>query len=339
MLFFSYQKIGGIAIEYRYPKLQNSLTFRETDTGTVEVIDVLTERRVTLSMEEAAFAQKLNGHTHPYRIPTRFTRERIDTLLEELDTKKLLHNSDTRILPYGTILHTMWEPQNESALLQAGNIWNKLLFILFFPTLLLGIILFLFRFREFGFAGMLWGAPVGFVSGLILHELSHLFAAAAYGAKIREIGIMLLHIIIPGIYTVMDDEQVKNRVQRIQIHAAGTEMNLLLTGLYLILGSVITKAGGIFLMAAGINAAIAVMNLTLIRSSDGASILAEALGTNNIMKRAEQVVKKKSLRQRMINQGEAGLITIIMYYILYATQILLPILLLTNILEVILWLI
>lgn len=323
----------------RYPKLQNSLTFRKTDNGTVEVTDILTEEKNILSPAQAAFAKKLDGHTHPYRIPTQFSRNEIDALLEDLDERKLLKTSDTRLLPRGTVFHALWEPEKDSFLHTIAPLWNKFLPILCLPVLVVGILAFLFRFREFGMSGMLWGAPIGFVLGLLLHEFSHFFAASACGASVKEMGVMLQYAVLPGIYTLIDDSPVTNRRNRMQIHGAGMEMNLLLTGLFLILGAIITPLGGVCLMASAVNGILAIMNLLLLGNTDGSAVLTEALGTDNLLKRGEFVVRNKKFRRKLMKAGEAGIGTVILYYILFGMRYVLPLLLITNILEVILWLV
>lgn len=116
-------------------------------------------------------------------------------------------------------------------------------------------------------------------------------------------------------------------------------MNLFLAGLFLILGSLLPKAGGMFLLAALLNAFLSIMHLMLFKSSDGAAILSEVLGVENIMTKAETVVRSRDMRAELMKQGAEGFVSIGISYVLFALQLVLPVLLILNVLEVIAWIV
>jgi len=323
----------------RYPKIGKSLQFKRTGENTVEIIDILTEKKWSLNLETAKFVRHLDGKTDPYTIPSPFSKKQIDVLLRELHKRGMFEKNKIRHLPGGTFFFPLWEPKMTTAFIIASYLLNTLVLSLFLPLLFIGIWLFLLHFGTFEFSGAWWGLPIGLISGLLFHEMNHVLASAAYGADVREIGVTIQMFVLPGFYTVIDDKGVKNRLHRIQTSAAGVEMNLFLAGLFLILGAVLPQAGGMFLLAAVLNVFLALMHLMLFKNSDGAAIVSELLGVENIMEKAEAVVRSKEKRKLMMEQGIHGLVGIVISYVLFSLQIVLPILLILNVLEVIAWIV
>ena len=148
-------------------------------------------------------------------------------------------------------------------------------------------------------------------------------------------GVMLMYRILPGAYVLLDVSTVKKRLQRIQINAAGVEMNFLLCGIFLVLGVVNPLLGGMFLNAAICNAFLGALNLTFIKGLDGAAILSNLLGVDDIIDRARRIVFNREARKRVIRKGSSGYATVAVCYMLFALQIALPTLLITNVLEII----
>jgi len=212
---------------------------------------------------------------------------------------------------------------------------NSLLLISWLPVLITGIVLFARNLEIIEF-DLLWtGYFIGLICGVLFHEFGHAFAGISYGAKVFEMGVMLMYRILPGAYVLLDVSTVKKRLQRIQINAAGVEMNFLLCGIFLVLGVVNPLLGGMFLNAAICNAFLGALNLTFIKGLDGAAILSNLLGVDDIIDRARRIVFNREARKRVIRKGSSGYATVAVCYMLFALQIALPTLLITNVLEII----
>lgn len=166
---------------------------------------------------------------------------------------------------------------------------------------------------------------------MILHELSHIAACLSYGGRFYEFGIMTYYF-FPGAYVMITFDNVKKRMKRVQILAAGIESNVLLAGVCLCLlktGWINTTA---LLYGAFINVLLAVGNCSLIEGLDGMGICEELLG-KGFLKKAKLLLKDSRGRARLRKRGINGEITIIACYLIVILQILLPIFILINLVE------
>ena len=126
---------------------------------------------------------------------------------------------------------------------------------------------------------LIWpGLGIGLVFGLVFHEFSHAFAGISYSARVFEMGLMTMYYIVPGAYVMMDANPIKSKLRKLQISAAGIEMNLMLASIFLILGALFWNLGVLFLVAAIQNVVLAFFNLTLLHGLDGMAIVNEFLG-------------------------------------------------------------
>ena len=112
-------------------------------------------------------------------------------------------------------------------------------------------------------------------------------------------------------------------------------MNFMLCGAFLVLGACFPFLGGMFLNAAICNGFIGALNLTFIKGLDGTAIVSDLLGVDNVIDRARNVVFSRKERRKIMRQGSGGYATVTMCYMLFALQIALPVLLITNVLEVV----
>ena len=322
-------------MKYTYPKISNCLTYKRCDVDSVAVTDHITDEVYTMDLEEARYIKKLDGSTHPYDIETNLSNEEIDNLIDELDNCCLLKESNV-ITVDGTALRTIWEPKWTILFRLIAFLFNNLLLVSWFPVLVIGILLFNHNLMSIEF-DMAWvGYIIGIVPGIILHEFGHAFAGAAYGARVFEMGIMRMYYILPGAYVILDKKSVKNRLKRVQINAAGVEVNLLLSGLFLIMGALYGNFGGMFLIAAIQNAFLAVMNLTLIKGLDGMAILSELLGVEEVIETTKNIVFSRKKKNELRSHGMAGQAAVLACYVIGAFQIALPLLMVLNVLEVVL---
>lgn len=322
-------------MKYRYPRISNTLTFKRINTDSVEVVDHLTDNRFEFSVDAVRYVRQLDGYTHPYKIQSRLSRKEIDDIVVFLDEHDLIRLGDTISISSGTKLKTLWIPRCSVLLNVLAYLSNSLLLISWLPVLITGIVLFARNLEIIEF-DLLWtGYFIGLICGVLFHEFGHAFAGISYGAKVFEMGVMLMYRILPGAYVLLDVSTVKKRLQRIQINAAGVEMNFLLCGIFLVLGVVNPLLGGMFLNAAICNAFLGALNLTFIKGLDGAAILSNLLGVDDIIDRARRIVFNREARKRVIRKGSSGYATVAVCYMLFALQIALPTLLITNVLEII----
>lgn len=183
--------------------------------------------------------------------------------------------------------------------------------------------------------GGLWrGYLLGGISGLIFHEMAHAAAGLAYGGKIFEFGVML-HYFLPGAYVCIDHDEVKNRFQRVQIHAAGIEMNLFLSGLFMCLSCLEWFNGWTLLYASIYNLVIAVLNSLLIDGLDGMNIFSALLGVEDFVGKSKRLVKSRRKRRKLREKGISGYAVIAVCYFIAIFQMAVPIILFVNIVSLI----
>ena len=111
-------------------------------------------------------------------------------------------------------------------------------------------------------------------------------------------------------------------------------MNLMLTGIFLTLSSVVEVLSGFFLYAAMINGILAVFNLAFIDGLDGSSVLGELIGLQNGVDGAKNLLRKE-LKWNSADASENKKVAIASCAIIVVYQILLPIVLVNNILSII----
>lgn len=322
-------------MRYLYPKISNTLTYKKIDNETVEVTDHLNDNIFHFDFESVRYFRQLNGYTHPYKISSVYNRNEIYDLLRFLDEYSLIRHSDIIKGSFGTKMKTVWIPTRSIYLKLYAYLSNSFLCFLWLPTLIAGIIMFINSFSQVEYDGLLVGYIIGLISGMVVHELGHVFAGIAYGAPVFEMGVMLMYYILPGAYVLMDQTSVKKRMHRIQIYAAGVEANFMLCGIFLILSSLAPASSGLFLCAAICNGAMGVFNLTFIKGFDGTSIISELLGADDVLYYAITVLFNRRTRARVLNHGCIGYVVMVVCSIFLLLQVTLPIICISTILEII----
>ncbi len=320
---------------YKYPRISNTLKIKKYGEEEFLVSDFLSDEEVYMSHDAIDFAKKLDGHTNPFRIRCNLSMEEKEELLEILDEHEFLMYSKVTKGGPGTFYRALWYPKSTIGLRIFSSVFNLLLMLSWLPMLILGISLFAKNIIRMEFNGFVFGFVIGLILGTALHELGHLFAGFAYNAPVYEVGVMLMRFVIPGAYVMADTDNIKNRNSRIQIDAAGIEMNLLLAGVSLLLGSHFVRFGGMFMMIAIMNILFATLNLTFIEGLDGSNILSNLFGEENIVRYAKSLMFNKNKRKKLTAQGIHGYAFVVICYILVLFQIAYPAILAVNILEVI----
>lgn len=321
-------------MKYKYPRLNNCLTFETINACKERITDYMTGKSYIISPETAHFIRKLDGKTSPYKIRTSLTKQEINEIMVVLFENDLVRLNKTHKTA-DSIMRTIWIPKNNHKIQRVAKVWNSILIHLWLLILIAGLFIFNSNWFCINYdCNILWGSILGLVSGIILHEFSHAFAAVSYKGRFFEIGVMLMYFFLPAAYVFIDDSPVKKRMQRIQIFAAGIETNFMLSGLFLILASVFPKIGGAFFVAAINNILLAVINTMFISGLDGCAIFSELMSEQNIITKAVKVIRSKVARKRLRKQGLSGYATITACYILAFFQISLVSLIILNFAEV-----
>lgn len=317
-----------------YPRLNNWLVFQRAGPDGYRVTDFISDETFTMGWRIAQFARRLDGKTDPYSISADLSEEEVHNLLVILEQNGLLRHDGFLVKSFGTVYRTLWIPKITPSLRAAAFLCNLLLRLLWIPLLLTGVLAGWLRFPEFSGGYVLAGYFGGFLAGLVLHEFGHAFACLSSGGRLFEMGVMVRSF-LPGAYVLIDTRGVKSCMKRVQIFAAGIQMNLLLAGLSLLLGAVFPGAGDALFGSAVANIIVALMNLILLDGFDGMAILSELLGIDDPVSDARRVLCSGRLRQRLRKRGLSGTATIALGLVIALLQIALPLLYLVSILEVI----
>lgn len=320
----------------KYPTLANWIRFKRTSENEYEIVDLLHDKRITTDAYTVWFIRQLNGKRNPYLIDKTKTKDEVDLLLDRFETKEIIR--DKRFLSKNIFqtLITVWRPRVTSNLRLASFFINFLMMISFVPLILFSAAYFILFVNDISLDYIITGSVAGLIVGLALHELGHMIACLGYGGRVFEVGLGL-NFFLPCAYVLMNENHIKTRMRKVQVSAAGIEMNFLLASLCLFLATHIEFLSGFLLGAAIQNVFLAFLNLTLIDGFDGMAIMNEILGTDSAVEKAKRVTKSKVLRKRLKKDGVSGRTTIFACYILRIMQIGLPVVVLLNIVGVITW--
>lgn len=320
----------------KYPTLANWIRFKRISENEYEIVNLLHDEEIQSDAYTVWFARQLNGRRNPYRIDKRKSNEDVDLLLDELEAENIIR--DKRFLSkfFLYLLVTVWRPRVTSNLRLFSFFVNGLLLIAWLPLLTFSIYYYLNNLYDLSIDYITIGSFAGLFIGMIMHELGHMFACLAYGGRVFEVGVML-QFFIPGAYVLMNESNIKKRTRRIQVSAAGVEMNLLLTAIFLIMSAKFEPLSGFFLGASIQNVFLALLNLTFVNGFDGMTIMSELLGVEGLADRAKRITKSNLRKRRLRKDGVSGKATIAVSYILRGIQIALPLIFALNIVGVVSW--
>lgn len=321
----------------KYPTLANWIRFKQISDDEFEIIDLLHDEKIQTDVNTVWFARQLNGKRNPYQIDKNKSKEDVDLLLGELEAENVIRDKRFFSKFFLFLLVTVWRPKVTPIFRMVSFIINGLLLISFLPLLAFSIFYFLYFTYDINFGYMVVGSVVGMLIGLVMHELGHMFACLAYGGRVFEVGVMLQFLLMPGAYVLMNESNIKKRMKRVQVSAAGIEMNLVLTAIFLILSARFEVLSGFFLGAAIQNVFLALLNLTLVDGFDGMAIMSELLGVEYVVSKAKRITKSKFKRKKLEKDGVSGKATIAVCYALRGIQIALPLIFALNIMGVITW--
>ncbi len=314
--------------------LANWVRFRRLNDGRYIIRNLLTDDEFETDEFTVHFLRQLDGARDPDSVSEDLTKEEVDLCLEKLIDEGLVR--DKRFLEKSLLKSyvTLWRPVITDKLRLISFCINGLLLISWLPLLIFSLHYFMNFSYDIYPKYIITGTVAGLVIGAVMHEFGHVFACLAYGGRVFEVGVMHQYF-MPGAYVLINEDNIKHRMKRIQVSAAGTEMNLLLTAIFLLLSARFELFSGFFLGAAIQNVFLALLNLTFVNGFDGMTIMGELLGVNYLVDGAKVVVKNKLKKKNLRKCGMSGKVTVAMCHIIRFVQIAFVLVLALNIVEVI----
>ncbi|MFQ9084506.1 MAG: hypothetical protein ACLR5L_09830 [Clostridium sp.] len=176
--------------------------------------------------------------------------------------------------------------------------------------------------------------------GMILHEVGHAIACLAnMKGAFLEAGFMIRGI-LPGAYVMIDATDVTNRRKKAQIYLAGIEVNLLLSGLLMILMTSVRENSFLgewkiaMLYAVVQNVILALINISLVENFDGEHTMRALFGgpiVDAAKANLKQMFSSKKRRNYFRKNGINGIANICTSVVVLVFQIFIPLLILAEI--------
>ena len=312
----------------KYPVMSNYLIFTSAGEGQVLIRDAVLETEEVVPADVARFLKRLDGKTDPMKIYPKLGRKTTKELMDWFSENEMVTYGE-RFMGIGflSFLVTLVRPRFRKGARAVAAVLNQILMISFLPVLIGGIWCW-HRYAVWHVSTLemfwLFEYLIALAIGMPLHELAHGCAALAYGGHVLEFGFMW-KIVMPGAYVLTDDKHIRSPLKKAQIYAAGIEMNLLLGGLFLILGVAFPYYMFVCLMIAIINIVLGIVNASLIEGLDGCRILEQVLGIPDLVEKAKSIVFSRRRKNRLKKQGISGRMAIAACYIVTVFQLAYPI--------------
>lgn len=326
-------------MKQHFPMLAGWTRIHRIGPNTTELINELTEESfiVDKGEEYIKYITSLNEKDSPYEIPAEFTRKERSAILNELSEHIMLREDRWLNRSFGNIMYSVFIPKQHESNKQLFAILNKLIYLLFLPTLVCGFLYFHNSYTDLEGINIP-GIICGIALGVLLHETGHAISTLSYGGKLYEAGLSITHILIPGAYIVSKNNDHLALQKQIQVFSAGIEMNAIIAGISFFLVPTFPQLGDFFFCIAWVNLMQMLINLIVISGNDGCQILAVLFGKGaDIVDLAKEYVTTDYKREFLLKQGFTGRVTLLSYCIILLLQIATPVLLLASILEVIAW--
>lgn len=319
-------------MRFLYPRACNWILHKRNRDGTYTLKDCLCGCEYTLGPTIGFLWRNLDGRTDPGTILPNCSQYEVSAMMDSLEKEELIRHSRVLDKSKGSITYSLIVPARHTRRSCLPVLFNYLLLVFWFPVLVIGIHYFTNSLSLFDSSYMFLGQLVGLLVGCVGHESGHTIVALAYGAGFMEAGVLIQHG-LPGAYVLLDDSHVK-RLPKVQIHAGGVEVNFLIAGIALMLATICSSFYGFFFGVALNNLLLGLINLTFIDSLDGMHIIETLLGYKPL-----EMIKSKAMRDALVREGLPGKLELSICYILKAMQLVYPVLLTLNVMEVVLWLI
>ena len=293
----------------KYPMV-NNWVFYTKNGSRYKVFDDLMDKEYEMPPGVFRLFISLDGYTNPYHTGSGFSRTQVRDILRFLENKELIRNSRILEKSFGTFLITLFHIESERIKKQA-KMFDYIISLLWLPVLISGFLFIINHADDVcGPDCFISGSIFGVVTGIVLHEIGHAAAGLRYGGKVFEFGIGISSF-CPCAYVVMNTGSIRSRIKRAHVNAAGIEMNLFLTGMYLYLACFIPLAGGFMFFAAITNAYLAITNALFISGVDGLGIISEYIGCSNFLEYAKEMIFRRNKQKKRTGRDINGVITFV----------------------------
>ena len=317
----------------KYPKLINTLLYKKINESTYLVKNSATNDEFELGINIVKLMNCLDGKTDPLAVNSCLSDCEIKDTVDWLWDNNLVTKTNVEKIGFLTYGITLFKIRASQKSKKVSRILNLLLMINFLPVFIVGLIFAKDLYYTIDNTSWLYiiGNYVGVFLGLILHECGHAVAALAYNAHLFDCGILLG--IMPGAFVEIDDEHLKSTLKKVQISAAGIEMNLLISGASMIFMCFFRSVLSLFAGVAIINLVLALINLLPIIGVDGLEIVDKLIGSDFILY-SGLLLKDKSFIKDSYSEGITGFMKIFFCVVTMLLQISYPILLIVNLLYI-----
>ena len=317
----------------KYPKLINTLLYKKITENTYCVKNSATGDEFELGTNIVKLMNCLDGKTDPLTVDLCLSNHEIKDTVDWLWDNNLVTKSNIKKNGFLTYEITLFKIKTSQKAKSVSRILNLLLMINFLPVFILGLVFAkkLYCMVDDTSWSYIIGIYVGVFLGLILHECGHAVAALAYNAHLFDCGI--LFGIMPGAFVEIDDKYLKSTLKKVQIGAAGIEMNLFISGASMIFMCLFRSVLSLFAGVAIINLVLALINLLPIIGVDGLEIVDKLIGSDFILY-SDLLLKDKSFIRDSHSEGKIGFVKFFACVITMLLQISYPILLIVNFLYI-----
>lgn len=320
---------------FEYPKCCDWLVFHMVRDTDVIVEDYINETKIILTRSEADFLHKLDGHTNPYAIVSDMAHGSVDQLMELFEEHELIRKSRFVSKSLLSVIYTICFIHPDRRKRMIAYFLNLLLLFSFLPVLIIGASIYA-KYGDIDWDYVSAGLYAGLALGMMIHESGHAIAGLAFGARVFEAGVQMTFF-LPGAYVMLDDRPVKKKMRKVQIYAAGVEMNVLLAGITLSLAGITSDFGGFFFGIALQNLILAGLNIIFIRGLDGEKIISELIGKKDFVGFSAKILFHSRERKRLWSRGPQGRAATIAAFCIALVQSALPIVLVSNLIGVVTW--
>lgn len=281
----------------------------------------------------ARFLARLDGKTDPHALLPGFSEEEMDKLLSMLEENEYIRTRRWN----GSFLAaqvTLWfAPRHiPAAVRRACKTISLLLAVTWLPVLIFGLLQFLHGNWADGGSETL-GIVLGLLAGIVLHEAGHAVSCVGFGGRLVCAGLLSQFFVIPGAYVEVDHVRL-SRSERVHLLLSGVEMNFLLAGLSLLVGTI--AWGDCLTMAGLMNVVFGLLNIGIYYSGmDGAKALEELMGDQAL---SEAILTRRTARQTIRRRaGVSGRARIAAVHILSVLQLGILAILILNFKEMLSW--
>lgn len=321
------------------PKMANTLIFKKIDGFNWLVKEQMSGNVQMLDSVEVKFMRTFDGNTNPYEmIPHGWSRNDVDEFLKFLKENYFIRRSRINKIGLLSVTISLFKIKPTMKIRAVSLVLNCLLLFSFLPIFIIGCVLFVKNsdliVEYYNYSHMIMGLLLGLIIGMVMHETGHAICGLSYGqAKVYEAGLILG--LSFGAYVAINLSKVRERRRRIQVFAAGIEMNLLVAGVSFILLSVFPQLSLFFCGIGTDNVFMALINLLFISGLDGAAILDELLGTRSLFSDTLDLILDKEVREKLLTRGITGYAKIVSCVLCTLCQFSYPVLIILNILSVV----